>query len=171
MTHTTPDKQSSYDQCPCEPIRSIPFLDTLCTIKAGNIETDLYRKPTDKNQYLLTSSCHPLECLESIPFSLLMRINWVLSEETDRDRRFKELKEMLLDREYSFPWYSRRSHSQGQGHPLAKGTSESVQARHHQWTCICGLFWSLTAFDTKTDKENSCSIFNRSAKIRRFSRR
>ena len=37
MAHTTPDNQSSYDQCSCEPIKSIPFLDTLCTIKAGQI--------------------------------------------------------------------------------------------------------------------------------------
>ena len=30
-----------------------------------------------------------------------MRINRVCAEETDRHRRFKELREMLLDREYS----------------------------------------------------------------------
>ena len=48
VTHTTPDKQSTHDQCACEPIKSIPFLDTICTIKARKIETGLYRKPTDK---------------------------------------------------------------------------------------------------------------------------
>ena len=75
MTHTTPDKQSSHDQCTCEPIKSFPFLDTICTIKAGKKETDLYRKPTDKNTYLLTNSCHPPEVVSNIPYSLAMRIN------------------------------------------------------------------------------------------------
>jgi hypothetical protein len=100
MSHTTPS-QPQPQPCSCPPTDSIPYLDTSCKIKNGKIITDLYRKPTDKNQYLLTSSCHPLECLDSIPFSLSMRINRVCAEETDRDRRFKELKEMLLDREYS----------------------------------------------------------------------
>ena len=63
--------------------------------------TDLYRKPTDKNQYLLTSSCHPAECLQSIPYSLCTRINRICMEEPTRDLRFHEMKEMLLDREYS----------------------------------------------------------------------
>ena len=98
MTHTTPE--NSQGDCACEPIKSIPFLDTLCTIKQGKIETDLYRKPTDKNQYLLTSSCHQLEIFSNIPHSLAMRINRICSEPTSRDARFYELKEMLLSRDY-----------------------------------------------------------------------
>ena len=78
----------------------IPFLDTLCTIKEGKIETDLYRKPTDKNQYLLTSSCHPVETVANIPHSMAMRINKICSEQPAREARFQELKEMLLARDY-----------------------------------------------------------------------
>jgi hypothetical protein len=102
MTHTKP-KSENQDQitCPCPPTVSIPYLDTLCEIKNGKIITDLYRKPTDKNQYLLTSSCHPPECLNSIPFSLALRINRICMEEITREKRFIELKEMLLDREYT----------------------------------------------------------------------
>ena len=100
MAHTTPENQSSYDHCPCEPISSIPFLDTLCIIKAGNIETDLYRKPTDKNTYLLTNSCHPTEVVSNIPYSLAMRINRVCSENITKSNRLKELEEMLLERNY-----------------------------------------------------------------------
>ncbi len=98
MTHTTP--KSAGVQCACEPTQSIPFLDTLCEIKHGKIITDLYRKPTDKNQYLLTDSCHPVQVTKNIPFSLCMRINRICSEIPAREKRFLELKEMLLERDY-----------------------------------------------------------------------
>ena len=35
------------------------FLDTNVSIEDGKFTTDLYRKPTDRCQYLLPSSCHP----------------------------------------------------------------------------------------------------------------
>ena len=41
--------------------RSTSFLDTVITIENGLIITDLYRKTTDKVQYLLPTSCHPKE--------------------------------------------------------------------------------------------------------------
>ena len=102
MSHTFPESEKNQPPaCLCPHIEAIPYLDTSCHIKDGKIVTNLYRKPTDKNQYLLTSSCHPLECLDAIPYSLSMRINRVCSEESTREHRWKELKEMLLDREYT----------------------------------------------------------------------
>ena len=62
------------------------YLYTSCHIKDGKIVTDLYRK---------------LECLDSIPFSLSMRINRICSEEGTRDLRLEEIKEMLLDLQYT----------------------------------------------------------------------
>ena len=82
--------------CECEETNSIPDLDTKCQIKEGRIITDLYRKHTDQNQYLLTSSCHPIEVKNSIPFSLCLRIVRACSEPEDRESRFLELKTMLL---------------------------------------------------------------------------
>ena len=41
---------------------SINFLDVTVSITKGIIETDLYVKPTDSRQYLLSSSCHPFYC-------------------------------------------------------------------------------------------------------------
>jgi hypothetical protein len=35
------------------------FLDTIITVKEGNMTTDLYSKPTEKHQYLSPSSCRP----------------------------------------------------------------------------------------------------------------
>ena len=101
MTHTTTHTEMEPASCGCPKLESIPYLDTSCQIKNGRIVTDLYKKPTDKNQYLLTSSCHPSECLDSIPFSLCMRINRICMEPDTRDQRFMELKEMLITREYS----------------------------------------------------------------------
>ena len=101
MSHTTPITEQQDPSCPCTPSESIPYLDTSCKIKQGKIITDLYRKPTDQNQYLLTSSCHPLECLESIPFSLSLRIRRICMEEETREMRFNELRDMLLQREYT----------------------------------------------------------------------
>ena len=96
----TPDNQSSCDQCTCEPIKSIPSLDTLCTIKAGNIETDLPRKPTDENTYLWINSCHLTEVVSNIPYCLAMRIYRNCREKDTKEQRLKGLKEMLLDRDY-----------------------------------------------------------------------
>ena len=58
MSHTTPPNLES-SECKCEATQSLAFLDTLCKIENGKIITDLYRKETDRNQYLLSSSCHP----------------------------------------------------------------------------------------------------------------
>ena len=86
--------------CKCEPSESIPFLDTLSTIKDGKIITDLYRKPTDRCQYLLTSSCHPPHVTNNIPYSLALRIVRICSLPEDREKRFSELKDMLIKRDY-----------------------------------------------------------------------
>ena len=61
---------------------------------------DLYKKPTDKNMYLLTSSCHPAHVCDNIPFSLALRIVRICSKVEDRDLRLSELKQLLLDRDY-----------------------------------------------------------------------
>ena len=60
---------------------AIPFLDTQCKIQNKKIIVDLYKKPTDRNQYLLTSSCHPNSVTNNIPFSLTLRIVRLCSEE------------------------------------------------------------------------------------------
>ena len=61
---------------------------------------DLYKKPTDRCQYLLPSSCHPAHVTENIPFSLAYRIVRICSEQESRDLRLKELKDLLLSRSY-----------------------------------------------------------------------
>ena len=60
----------------------------------------IYRKSTDRNMYLLTSSCHPNSVTKNIPFSLALRIVRICSETETRDQRLSELREMLLNRDY-----------------------------------------------------------------------
>ena len=88
MTHTTPSEM--YGQCECEPLDAVPFLDTKCSIKEGVISTDLYKKPTDKNQYLLTDCCHPAQVTENILYSLCLGIVRICSEQSDCEIRLKK---------------------------------------------------------------------------------
>ena len=58
---------------------SIIFLDVTVSITKGIIETDLYVKPTDSHQYLLSSSCHSFYCKKGIPYSQALRLKRICS--------------------------------------------------------------------------------------------
>ena len=92
MNHTIRHNEPKYEQCECAPMLSIPFLDTMCTIKEGKIEIDLYKKDTDRNQYLLPSSCHPKQTIQAIPYSLSLRIVRTCTNTNTIDLRLEELK-------------------------------------------------------------------------------
>ena len=99
MSHTR--KEDSDDHiCKCDPSNSIPFLDTSLSIRNGRINSDLYRKPSDRNMYLLPSSCHPPHCSANIPYSLALRIVRICTDTSERDQRLIELKDMLVARNY-----------------------------------------------------------------------
>jgi hypothetical protein len=100
MTHTSNSKETSDIKCSCKPQESITFLDTSCKIDKGKIIFDLFKKPTDRNMYLLPSSCHPQQHHENVPYGLAMRINQICSYPETRDIRMSELQETLINREY-----------------------------------------------------------------------
>ena len=100
LQHTTLENEKEEDKCGCEERKAIPFLDTSCSLKKGKIIVDLYRKESDRNQYLLTDSCHPIGCTKNIPFSLGLRIVRICTEPETRDKRLSELRELLIDRDY-----------------------------------------------------------------------
>ena len=101
MNHISIPGEALEDKCDCNNQESIPFLDTLCTIKNGHIETDLYKKDTDRHQYLLPTSCHPKQTTKAIPYSLGVRIVRICSEPIQRDQRLQELERYLLQRGYN----------------------------------------------------------------------
>ena len=90
MVHTTNIFKAKEDQCDCEPTDYIPFLDTALKIE-NKIDIDLYKKKTDRKQYLLPSSCHQKSTTLSIPFSLSLRI---CQKSKNRDKRLSELKKI-----------------------------------------------------------------------------
>ena len=85
--------------CFCHQTGSVPFLDTRVSIKGGKFSTDLYKKPTDRCQYLLPSSCHPAHIAKNIPYNLAYRILRICSEPEDLKKRLGELKNLLMEHE------------------------------------------------------------------------
>ena len=100
MEHTKKPSDNDPDSCPCPTQDNIPFLDTSLSVRAGSINSDLYRKKTDRCQYLLPSSCHPPHCTDNIPYSLALRIQRICTDTGERNQRMSELREMLLSRGY-----------------------------------------------------------------------
>ena len=102
LSHTfqPEDMENNDSPCTCDKATSIAFLDTSLSIEEGRVVVDLYRKPTDRNQYLLTSSCHPAHVSKNIPFSLALRIVRICTDSAKRDFRLEELKTLLLSRGY-----------------------------------------------------------------------
>ena len=60
----------------------VNFLDITVHLTNSTIVTDLYRKPTDRCQYLLPSSCSPAATTKSIPYSLALRLVRIVSDPT-----------------------------------------------------------------------------------------
>ena len=77
---------------------SINFLYVTVSIAEGVIETDLYAKPTDSHQYLLSSSSYPFYCKKGIPYSQTLRI---CSNNEFFDKRCNDLEKYILERDYS----------------------------------------------------------------------
>ena len=67
MNHSSPHNESDANSCNCPKQSSIAFLDVSCSIQNRKIDTDLHRKETDRNMYLLPSSCHPPAFTKNIP--------------------------------------------------------------------------------------------------------
>ena len=95
--HPTIKFTSSYNYAE----KSTNYLDMEIKIVNGVITTDLYRKPADKIQYLLPSSCHPTHIFDNIPYSLALRIVRICSQKEDQIKRMEELEGMLSVRKYN----------------------------------------------------------------------
>ena len=77
---------------------SVSFLDVTITLKDGEVQTDLYSKPTDMHQYLAVSSCYPRHCKQAIPYGQVLRLRRICSEEHQFKQRTTELKQYLIRR-------------------------------------------------------------------------
>ena len=99
MTFTPPSNQFTCDYF----FTSIPFLDVNVSLHNGKIVTDLYTKPTDKHQYLVHSSCHPIHTKRAIPLtlSLALRLRRICSTNETLTLRTNELIDYLHKRGYN----------------------------------------------------------------------
>ena len=69
--------------------------------KDNFICTDLYTKPTDAHSYLHRSSCHPLHCIMNLPYSQMLRLSRLCSDNVDFEKRVVEMGKNFTSRGYS----------------------------------------------------------------------
>ena len=94
-----PDCQRT-DEHKCR--QTLDYLDLRMWVdEDGHLQTDLFRKPNQKVQYLLPDSAHPRHCFPGIAKGLMVRVVRICSRQEDRDKRLEELKFMLRSRGYS----------------------------------------------------------------------
>lgn len=79
---------------------TVNFLDVTVTIEQDKLSTTLYRKPTDRQQYLYYQSDHPRHCKNSIPYSQAHRFKRICSKDADFDTNSQRLKLMLDKQKY-----------------------------------------------------------------------
>ena len=84
---------------------SIHFLDTwVKTDETGKLYTDLYRKPTDVNNYLNFTSAHPPATKKSLPYSQFLRLLRICIKPEDFEKhctlKIKEVEEKGYPRIY-----------------------------------------------------------------------
>ena len=89
IKHTKKLRDPDLVSCPCPAQDYFPFLETSLSVSAGKINSDLYRKKTDRCQYLLPSSCHPPHCTDNIPYSLALRIQRICTDAGERDQNVR----------------------------------------------------------------------------------
>ena len=71
------------------------------SLEDGHIYTDLYVKPSDKQLYLYSASCHPPNTKRGLAYGLGLRIRRICEKEKDYERHRQELKLQLRRRGYS----------------------------------------------------------------------
>lgn len=82
--------------------QSISFLDVqIIKNSAGQLTTDLYRKPTAGNTLLHASSPHPCPLIRSIPYAQYLRLKRNCTEDGDFRRQANALRTRLLARGYN----------------------------------------------------------------------
>ena len=78
------------------------FLDVSVSVdNSGNTTTDLYIKPTDTQQYLMATSCHPNHTKRSMPYGQALRILRICSSKESAKLRCTELVDCLVKRGYN----------------------------------------------------------------------
>ena len=78
----------------------INFLNTTVKLNEGEITTDLYCKPTDRNNYLAFNSAHLFNCKKGLPYGQFLCIRRICSREEDFERHVAYKSALLLQKKY-----------------------------------------------------------------------
>ena len=81
-------------------IFQLPFLDLYLKPSSNRLITTIHYKETDSYSYHTDSSSHPVRCKNSIPYSQLLRLRRICSEESDFETRSREMAGFFLRRDY-----------------------------------------------------------------------
>ena len=76
----------------------VNFLDINIKLIDGEPKTDLFVQPTDTHQFLDPTSCHPYQCKKGIPYSQVLRVNSICSDNENFDRRSSDLEKWFMER-------------------------------------------------------------------------
>lgn len=71
--------------------QSIQFLDTTVYKKDNILYTDLFVKPTDRNNLLKYDSHHPHSTIKSLPYSQLLRVKRIVQDPNLVSKRLDEI--------------------------------------------------------------------------------
>ena len=80
---------------------TLNFMDVQVSKKNSTLETDLYCKDTDRNQYLHAKSCHRYVYKKYISFGPAIRLRRIISNDIVLDERLKELETWFTNRGYN----------------------------------------------------------------------
>ena len=79
----------------------IEFLDTLTYKDKNNkIQTTLYKKPTDRQNYIHSKSAHPFSLKNSIAYSQALRLKRICSTTGEYEKHTENLKKQLIKKGY-----------------------------------------------------------------------
>ena len=82
-------------------LTSIEFLDSrIYKSTDGNLQTTLYTKPTDRQSYLHSTSCHHSSCKRSKAHSQALRIRRICTEDSEYFKHTEKLLDKLVIRGY-----------------------------------------------------------------------
>lgn len=79
---------------------TINFLDVTVSLSGTKLTTKLYRKPTDRHQYLHFRSSHTRHCKTSIPYSQALRYRKICSNDADFIDNCRKLRNALTRQKY-----------------------------------------------------------------------
>jgi hypothetical protein len=106
--------------------QEIHFLDTTIYKCNNQLASRLYTKPTDSHLYLRYDSCHPKNCIHSIPYSQMIRMKRIHSNPVEADGAIEKLIENFDKRRYPRSLLSRCKESINSPPIIKEKTTQNI---------------------------------------------